>query len=57
MDGSSKLPAVGPGELPALVVATLDLNQGRALPAEELRVRLVDGGLGRCRRAPALEHA
>ena len=36
MDKSTKLPAQGPGEAPRLVVATLDVNVGSTLPAEEL---------------------
>jgi hypothetical protein len=36
MDKSTKLPAQGPGVAPRLVVATLDVNIGRTLPAEEL---------------------
>jgi hypothetical protein len=36
MDRSTKLPAEGPHDAARLVVATLDVNVGSSLPAEEL---------------------
>lgn len=36
LDASCRLPAASSGELPQLVIGTLDINQGVRLPSEEL---------------------